>query len=112
MDAIALTLVPGLGVKGVVHLLEVFGTAQAIFAASADELSGRAEMRPDIARSIAARKSHPEAERELRHCRRHGITPLASTDDAYPALLRENIRRGRMCPPPNRTPDHPYPHKF
>ena len=34
-------------------------------------------------------KSHPEAERELRHCRRHGITPLASTDDAYPALLRE-----------------------
>lgn len=46
-------------------------------------------MRPDVARSIAARKSHPEAERELRHCRRHGITPLASTDDAYPALLRE-----------------------
>ena len=112
IDDIALTLVPGLGVKGVVHLLEVFGTAQAIFAASADELAGRAELRPDVARSIAARKSHPEAERELRHCRRHGITPLASTDDAYPALLRENIRRGRMYPPPNRTPDHPYPHKF
>ena len=89
IDDIALTLVPGLGVKGVVHLLEVFGTAQAIFAASADELAGRAELRPDVARSIAARKSHPEAERELRHCRRHGITPLASTDDAYPALLRE-----------------------
>ena len=89
IDDIALTLVPGLGVKGVVHLLEVFGTAQAIFAASADELAGRAELRPDIARSIAARKSHPEAEREMRHCRRHGITPLASTDDAYPALLRE-----------------------
>ncbi len=64
IDDIALTLVPGLGVKGVVHLLEVFGTAQAIFAASADELAGRAELRPDIARSIAARKSHPEAERE------------------------------------------------
>jgi hypothetical protein len=30
----------------------------------------------------------------------------------YPALLRVNIRRGRMCPPPNRTPDHPFPHKF
>lgn len=57
IDDIALTLVPGLGVKGVVHLLEVFGTAQAIFAASADELSGRAELRPDIARSIAALKA-------------------------------------------------------
>lgn len=84
IDDIALTLVPGLGVKGVVHLLEVFGTAQAIFAASADELAGRAELRPDIARSIAARKSHPEAERELRHCRRHGITPLASTTTPIP----------------------------
>ena len=61
IDDIALTLVPGLGVKGVVHLLEVFGTAQAIFAASADELAGRAELRPDVARSIAARKSHPNA---------------------------------------------------
>ena len=75
IDDIALTRVPGLGVKGVVHRLEVFGPAQAIFAASADELAGRAELRPDVARSIAARKSHPEAERELRHCRRHGITP-------------------------------------
>ena len=26
---------------------------------------------------------------KMRHCRRHGIMPLASTDDAYPALLRE-----------------------
>ena len=30
----------------------------------------------------------------------------------YPALLRENIRHGRMYLPPNRTPDHPFPHKF
>ena len=30
----------------------------------------------------------------------------------YPALLRVNIRRGRMRSPPNRTPDHPFPHKF
>ena len=52
IDDIALTLVPGLGVKGVVHLLEVFGTAQAIFAASADELAGRAELRPDVVKAI------------------------------------------------------------
>ena len=89
IDDIALTLIPGLGIKGVVHLLEVFGTAAAVFAASADDLTGRAELRPDIARSIAARKSHAEAEREIRQCRQHGITPLASTDEAYPALLRE-----------------------
>jgi len=89
VDDLALTLIPGLGVKGVVHLLAVFGSAQAVFAAALDELTGRAELRADIARSIAARKSHREAERELRHCRRHGITPLASTDANYPRLLRE-----------------------
>lgn len=89
IDDIALTLVPGLGIKGVVHLLEVFGTASAVFAASADDLTGQAELRADIARSIVTRKSHAEAEREARYCRQHGITPLVSTDENYPALLRE-----------------------
>jgi len=69
IDDIALTLVPGLGVKGVVHLLEVFGTAQAIFAASADELAGRAELRPDVARSKPAPDCFLEA------MRREGCTP-------------------------------------
>ena len=89
IDDIALTLIPGLGIKGAVHLLEVFGTAEAVFAASADDLTGRAELRSDIARSIVAHKSHPEAEREARHCHRHGISAVASTDETYPALLRE-----------------------
>ena len=89
VDDIALTLIPGLGIKGIVHLLETFGSARAVFAASADELTGRAELRADIARSIVARRSHSEAERELHFCRRQCIEPLASTDDAYPPLLRD-----------------------
>lgn len=89
VDDIALTLIPGLGIKGIVHLLETFGSARAVFAASADELTGRAELRADIARSIVARRSHSEAERELHFCRRQCIEPVASTDDAYPPLLRE-----------------------
>ena len=96
IDDIALTLVPGLGVKGVVHLLEVFGTAQAIFAASADELAGRAELRPDVARSIAARKSHPEAERELRHCRRHGRRSGRARPDQ--GRVHDSGRRKRTLP--------------
>ena len=75
IDDIALTLVPGLGVKGVVHLLEVFGTAQAIFAASADELAGRAELRLDVARSIANAKCAIAAGTELCPSRRP-TTPI------------------------------------
>ena len=92
IDDIALTLVPGLGVKGVVHLLEVFGTAQAIFAASADELAGRAELRPDVARSIAARKSHPEAERELRKLIEQAW-PLPPTRNYAPRVDRRRLSR-------------------
>ena len=77
IDDIALTLVPGLGVKGVVHLLEVFGTAQAIFAASADELAGRAELRPDVARSTELRPSRRPTTPIPRCCAKFRTTPMS-----------------------------------
>lgn len=95
LEDIALTLTPQLGVKGVVHLLETFGNATAVFAASADELRGVARLREDAVRNIVHRRSFVAAEKELTHCRRHGIRPVASTDAAYPALLRD-------------TPDYPH----
>ena len=53
------------------------------------ELRSRAELRADIARDIANGRGMRDAEREAEYCRRCGITPVASTDDAYPPLLRE-----------------------
>ena len=75
IDDIALTLVPGLGVKGVVHLLEVFGTAQAIFAASADELAGRAELRPDVGTEL--RPSRRPTTPIPRCCAKFRTTPMS-----------------------------------
>lgn len=89
LEAIALQLTPGIGVKGAVHLLDVFGDARSIFAASLDELIGQAELRRKPAEAIVRREGFAAAERELRYCAKHGITPVASTDDAYPPLLRE-----------------------
>lgn len=89
IEDIALAFTPGLGVKGCVHLLETFGSARGIFTATAEELTGKAELRPDIARSILARNGFAAAEKEMAHCRRHGIIPIASTDRNYPPLLRE-----------------------
>ena len=88
LESIALTFVPHLGVRGAAHLLECFGSAQAIYQASAAELSSVADLREDVARSIVARSGMKEAERELQYCQRHGITPLAYDSDEYPRLLR------------------------
>lgn len=95
IEDIALQMTPGIGVKGVVHLLEQFGDARSIFAATAEELIEKAELRPDTAQGILRRKGFAAAEKELDHCRRHGIRAVASTDPEYPALLRE-------------TPDYPH----
>ena len=81
---IALTLTPGIGPKGAVHLLDVFGSAEAVFSASADELIEKARLRPELARAILQKKAFADAEREVKHCRKHGIEIIASTDAQYP----------------------------
>ncbi len=48
IEDIALQMTPGIGVKGAVHLLECFETAERIFEASESELIGRAELRREI----------------------------------------------------------------
>ena len=89
LKAIALTFVPRLGTRAAVHLLEIFGSAEAIYAASVQDLISEAELREDVARSIVAQAGVREAEREAEYCLRHDIKAIASTDPDYPTLLRE-----------------------
>ncbi|MBR5454472.1 MAG: DNA-processing protein DprA [Rikenellaceae bacterium] len=89
LESIALSFVPGLGARGAVHLLECFGSAEAVYAASEQEIIERADLRQDIARAIVQRRGFSEAEREIAYCSRNGITPVSSDDKAFPSLLRE-----------------------
>ena len=89
IEDLALVMTRGLGVKGVAHLLEVYGDAEAVFCASLSELTEHAELREDIARAIVRRDGWQDAEREIKYCQRHSIHAIASTDDEYPAPLRE-----------------------
>ena len=66
LEDIALQLTPGIGVKGAAHLLEVFGSAEAIFNASADELVFKARLRADLAQAIV-RKKGPTGKEYPRH---------------------------------------------
>lgn len=89
IEDIALQMTPRIGVKGAAHLIDTFGDARRVFAATEEELIERAELRPAAAQEILRRRAFADAERELTYCRRHAITAIASTDPAYPPLLRE-----------------------
>ncbi len=89
IDDIALTLLPRLGIRTVNHLLGCFPSAEAVFAASADELMERAELKPEFARLIASKASHPDAEKEMEFILKNRIRAICSTDDDYPQRLLE-----------------------
>lgn len=91
---IAISFVPSLGVKGAAHLVECFGSTEAVYAATADELIHRAELNERPARAIASGAGMREAEREAEYCRRKGIAVVGISDENYPPLMRL-------------TPDHP-----
>lgn len=89
IEDLALTMTAGLGVKGVVHLLDRFGSAERIFAASEAELRGVAQLRGKAVENLLGRSGFAAARREEAYCYKHGLRAVASTDADYPPLLRE-----------------------
>lgn len=86
---IALTFVPQLGLRGAAYLINYFGSAEAVYAASREELVEGAMLREEVARNILSQCGMREAEREMLYCQRNGVTPIAASSPLYPRLLRE-----------------------
>lgn len=87
---LALIYTPALGTKGIAHLIDVFGSAEAVFRANEVELRERAGIaRDSIIADILNKVGMAAAEREMAYCEKHHIIAIASTDEVYPALLRE-----------------------
>ena len=95
IEDIALLYVQGLGARGVVHLIDHYGSAEAVYAAPVTSLIADAGLRKDIAEGISYGEGLSQARHEVEYCRKHGIFMMAATDPDYPALLRE-------------TPDRPH----
>lgn len=89
LDDIALTLDPAIEPRTAVHLIKCFGSAEGVFAASVAEMTGDAELDEDIARSIARREYHREAEKELEFAERNRIRVVPSWSEEYPRRLKE-----------------------
>ena len=89
LESIALSFVPQLGVRGAAYLVDCFGSARAVYAASREELVERCELREEVARSITLKRGFAEAERELAYCKAFGIEAVGCDQPNYPSLLRE-----------------------
>ena len=89
LDEIALTFVPGLGSRGIAHIVDLYKSAELIYSEPYYRLELCAELRHDIAMRITEKVGYDKAERELRYCAEHGIKTIASNDPLYPARLHE-----------------------
>ena len=85
---IALTLTPGLGPTRAKHLVEFFGSAQAIFHASLTELEA-AGLPAAAAQSLGTGKSLELAHDEVAKAAGLGVQLVCLDDDSYPARLRQ-----------------------
>jgi DNA processing protein len=89
IENVRLSLVSGVGPLLRKALLERFGSASAVLAASRDELQAVDGIGPKIAARIVAAKDEIDAELELRLAAEHGIDVLTEADADYPRPLRQ-----------------------
>lgn len=85
---LALRMVPGLGTRKAVQLIEVFRSPQAIFRASRSELESSG-LSPAVAQSIASGCSFEDAVDQQRKLTAAGAQLISFQDSAYPPRLRE-----------------------
>ena len=85
---IALRLVPGLGARKSVQILEVFRTPQAVFRASRAELE-EAGLSGSVAQSVASGCSFEDAVDQQQRAADHGVDVIPLTDPRYPPRLRQ-----------------------
>jgi DNA processing protein len=85
---LALRMVPGLGARSAVRLLETFGTPEAIFRASRSELEA-AGLNGSVAQSISSGCAFEEAVDQHQKLARAGAELVPLRDPRYPPALRE-----------------------
>lgn len=83
-----LHMMPEIGPRRCGRLLRCFGSARAVLAAPADELSGIDDMPAGLAATIAAFSDGSAAEREIAAAERSGVEIITCASERYPAFLR------------------------
>lgn len=88
LDALRLTLIPGIGPVAQTALLNRFHSASAVFHASRDDLLRVEGIGPKLAHAILERRASDEAEREWHECRRLNVAFARLGEPLYPPYLK------------------------
>ena len=94
LNLVRLSLVQGIGPRIASDLLQQFGSATAVFAATGPELLSVATVKPKVSAAITSARNDGTAEVEVEECRRRGITLIPRGSDLYSKMLAET------CDPP------------
>lgn len=94
LQRLQLTLSPGIGPRIQQALLERFGSAEDVLAATPEQLRGVDGVGPKVAAAICRPSRNEEAKHEWEQCRQLGVRLLLRDDEEYPQLLQET------CDPP------------
>lgn len=86
---IALAIDPTVDPGTATHLMECFGSSDAIFGASSEELMRKAELSKEAAESICSKRYHEQAQQEEAFARRNNIDIVPVTSPGYPQALLE-----------------------
>ena len=89
VQALRLTLVPGVGPRLRQSLLAHFSTADAVLSAAPSELRKVPGIGAKISQAIARANDTIDAEAEIELCRQQGIQILIDPHPPYPPALRE-----------------------
>lgn len=89
IDDIRLSMIEGIGSLTTQRLLERFGTAAAVFAASASELTSVDGIRSNVVPKILGAKDELCADGLIELCKQESIQIISIRDTRYPALLRQ-----------------------
>ncbi|MGD0896258.1 MAG: DNA-processing protein DprA [Thermoguttaceae bacterium] len=89
IDAVRLSLIPGVGPRTQQRLLGQFGSPGAVLAAAPSDIRRVEGVGPKLSERIAAAAEEIDAEGEVALCRQHGIAILTRADPQYPRVLRE-----------------------
>lgn len=84
---LAITMIDGLGLKGMNRLLQAYGDPQRIFARPAAELIGRCSLRRGIATAVASFSNWKRVAEERKKAQRLGLHIISRVDDRYPKKL-------------------------
>lgn len=79
----------GFGSATVNHLLDIFGTPEAVFKATSEDYDKKTALKPAQKTTLVQNKDTTLAERSIRYMEKHDITLITKEDDLFPEPLKQ-----------------------